>query len=302
LNIAIKSLAGRDARVLVSGLEHNAVMRPLHALRSRNVEYTVVPTELFDPAATLQNFWSAINDSTSLVVCTHVSNVFGAVMPVAELAKLCHNKGVPLVIDASQSAGVIPINMKELPGATLCMPGHKALYGPQGTGLLILSKSGKKFVPLMEGGTGSNSMQFDMPDELPDTLEAGTLNAWGAIGLIEGINFVRGKTPQKIDALERRLTRELVAMIGGNTHIKCFSHPEHQTGVLSMTFDDYDVETVAEQLSDAGIAVRAGLQCAPMAHMTAGTMPWGTLRVSLSAFSTPGDIKTFARKINQIVR
>ncbi|MCL2084587.1 MAG: aminotransferase class V-fold PLP-dependent enzyme [Oscillospiraceae bacterium] len=299
LNIAIKGLAKPGGHVLVSGFEHNAVMRPLKALESQNIRYTVVKTPLFDPEESLKNFWKMLSGDVSLVICTHASNVFGTVMPVAELSKMCRDRGVPMIIDASQTAGILPINMPELHGAVLCMPGHKALYGPQGTGLLILPK-GMSLPPLIEGGTGSNSLQFDMPEELPDALEAGTLNAWGAIGLLEGMRFARARQ-KEIGLHERALMTELLGLLAGIRTVKCYSHPKHQIGVLSMTFGGIDVEQAASGLADAEIAVRAGLQCAALAHMTAGTYPAGTLRVSLSAFSTTGEIRTFVRRLKEIL-
>ena len=299
LNVAIKSLARPGGRVLVSGLEHNAVMRPLHTLKDRGVSCAVAKTPLFDPGAALESFRASIDGRVSLVVCTHVSNVFGAVMPVEELSRVCRDKGVPLVIDASQSAGILPIDMRELPGAILCMPGHKSLYGPQGTGLLILPE-GVKLTPVIEGGTGSNSLLFTMPEELPDALEAGTQNAWGAAGLLEGMRFVRRQ--KDIIGHERGLLNGLLGLLDGVDGVTCHSRPEHQTGVLSMTFGGADPEDVAAGLSDAGVAVRAGLQCAALAHQTAGTYPSGTLRVSFSAFTTQNDTRAFVRKLTDVLK
>ena len=171
LNIAIKSLVRPGGRVAVSGYEHNAVTRVLHALRA---EVIVAAAPLFSPQETLEAFEGALKAGVDAAVCTHVSNVFGDILPIEGVAQLCRSSGVPLIIDASQSAGVLPIDCKMLGAAFIAMPGHKGLYGPQGTGLLLC---GGEALPLLQGGTGSESLRQEMPDFLPDRLEAGTHNS-----------------------------------------------------------------------------------------------------------------------------
>ena len=300
LNIAIKSLAIPGGKVLVSGFEHNAVMRPLNALEAKGVKHEVVNTPLFDPEKTCTAFENALDDDVNLVVCTHVSNVFGYILPIERIAELCRRKGVTLIIDAAQSAGVLPVNAEHLSGAVLCMPGHKGLYGPQGTGLLIVPE-GVTLTSLTEGGTGSNSLSLDMPQDMPDMLEAGTPNAWGAAGLYEGIKFVTGTGTEEIAKRERELLSLCAGYLYGINGVKFWYAPDVQTGVISMIFDGKDSEDVAALLNDKGIAVRAGLQCAPTAHDTVGTLPYGTLRVSFSYFTTPGEIRQFADILRRIV-
>ena len=301
LNIAIKSLARPGKKVLVSGFEHNAVMRPLRALEAKGVKHETLDTPLFDPGKTYTAFENALTGDVCLVVCTHVSNVFGYILPIEKIAGLCRSKGIPLVIDAAQSAGVLPVKENHLRGAVLCMPGHKALYGPQGTGLLIVPEN-IRLTSLTEGGTGSNSLSLDMPPDMPDALEAGTPNAWGAAGLYEGMKFVMDAGTEEIARRERGLLSLCAGYLYDMSGVRCMYAPDCQTGVISMVFDNNDAEDVASGLNEKGIAVRAGLQCAPVAHKTAGTLPYGTLRASFSYFTTPGEIKKFAEALKGILR
>ena len=187
LNIAIRSLLGSGDRVVISGYEHNAVTRPLTALKAK---VSVAGGPLFDQEAAIRAFDELIVPGVDAVICNHVSNVFGCVQPVGEMAALCAEAGVPFVLDASQSAGILPVRMDELHAAFIAMPGHKGLYGPQGTGVLLCG-DGQIPRPLLEGGTGSISLSQEMPDFLPDRIEAGTHNMPGIAGLLAGIRFLR---------------------------------------------------------------------------------------------------------------
>ena len=199
-NIAIRSLVPEGGRVAVSGYEHTAVTRPLHALGAR---IKVAASPLFDRAALLRAFENSISPELDAVVCTHVSNVFGFVLPIEEIAALCRAEGVPLIVDASQSAGILPFELDTLGAAFIAMPGHKGLYGPQGTGLLLCAHDA---APLRFGGSGSASLEQTMPDFLPDRLEAGTHNMPGIAGLLAGVRFVRRQGTQTILRHEHALT------------------------------------------------------------------------------------------------
>ena len=179
LNIALKTLVKPGGAVVISGYEHNAVTRPLRAIPDVTVKVASAP--LFDRAAALEAFDRALTEEVDAAVCTHVSNVFGAVLPIEAIAALCRRREIPLVIDASQSAGCLEVDFQALGAAFIAMPGHKGLYGPQGTGLLLCGREGE---PLLEGGTGSASLCQEMPDFLPDRLEAGTHNMVGIAGLL----------------------------------------------------------------------------------------------------------------------
>ena len=288
LNIAIKSLVPPGGKAVVSGYEHNAVTRPLTAL---GAEVSAAEAPLFRQSEVAAAFDRLIVPGTDAVICNHISNVFGFIQPVEAIAAMCRERGVPFIIDASQSAGVLPLNLDRLEAAFIAMPGHKGLYGPQGTGVLLCGEN----IPvrtLLEGGTGSLSIQQEMPDFLPDRLEAGTHNMPGIAGLLAGIQFVKQRGMANILDHERRLTllaAEGIRMLPG---AKVLAMPglREQAGVLSFVPLKKDVEEVGTRLAEQGIAVRTGLHCAPFAHKSAGTLDTGTVRVSFSDFNTRSEV------------
>ena len=297
LNIAIRSLVKPGARVLLSGYEHNAVTRPLAAIGG--VQTEVVRAPLFCPSLFLEELRRRMNHEVDVVICTHVSNVFGYVLPVDEIAALCRRRQVPLIVDASQSAGVLPVTFADWGAAFVAMPGHKGLYGPQGTGLLLC---GREAEPLLAGGTGSLSVLQDMPDFLPDRLEAGTQNVCGAAGLLAGLRFVRDRGEERIGRWEQALCRGMMDALAQVPGIRIYRRDWCQGGLFSFTVDGMDCEAIGEALGRRGIAVRAGLHCAPLAHRTAGTLETGTVRVSFSAFSQPRQVQCAAAAIRAAVR
>ena len=288
LNIAIKHLVRPGSRVVISGYEHNAVTRPLHAIPK--TEIRVVSAPLFDRTAMVEAFRTSLDLGADAAVCTHVSNVFGYILPIEEISALCRSRGVPLIVDASQSAGTLPVDFTALGAAFIAMPGHKGLYGPQGTGLLLC---GEEAVPLLEGGTGSESRSQAMPLFLPDRLEAGTHNLPGIAGLLEGIKFVHALGTEQILSHERRLIRLLGGGLARLPGVRPFlaQETEAQSGVLSFTVKGIDCEEIGIKAGESGIALRAGLHCAPLAHQTAGTLDSGTVRASVSAFNTEREIR-----------
>ncbi len=295
LNIAIKSLVPPEGKVVVSGYEHNAVTRPLEVLGAR---ISVAAAPLFEPKAVTAAFDRLIAPDVNAVVCNHVSNVFGFIQPVEEIADICRKRGVPFIVDASQSAGILPLNMETLGAAFIAMPGHKGLYGPQGTGVLLCG-AGVPVRPLMEGGTGSQSIQQQMPDFLPDRLEAGTLNVPGIAGLLAGVRYVRRGGLNKILDHEKHLTQMTIQGLETLPGIRVYASPglQNQTGVLSLTAEGLDVETIGSALEERGIAVRTGIHCAPYAHRTAGTLDTGTVRLSFSDFNTPEEVARLLRAL-----
>ena len=284
LNIAIRSLVSPGDTVVISGYEHNAVTRPLHAIGGVSVR--IVNGRLFDREQMAEGFRRAVDGDVKAVICTHTSNVFGYTLPMDEIADICRRKGVPLIVDASQSAGVQPVSLKRWGAAYVAMPGHKGLYGPQGTGLLLCGE-GQTAEPLLSGGTGSLSRQQEMPDFLPDRLEAGTQNVHGAAGLTEGIRFVRGMGLENIRRREAEVIRVLAEGLKRKGGYRVFDDPEGNGSVLSAVPLDTPPETLADRLAEQGAAVRSGLHCAPLAHVTAGTADTGTVRFSASVFNTP---------------
>lgn len=292
LNIAIKSLVPPGGKVVVSGYEHNAVTRPLAAL---DAQIVVASAPMFAPPEdVLAAFERCIAEGADAVICTHVSNVFGCVQPVEAIGAVCRRAKIPLIIDASQSAGILPLDLGRSGAAFIAMPGHKGLYGPQGTGILICAED----VPirtLIEGGTGSRSAEKNMPDFLPDRLEAGTHNVPGIAGLLEGLRFVRRIGTGRICTEERMLAAAAAEGLRQLPEAEVFAAEGlfAQTGVLSFRRRGISAETLGEKLMEKGVAVRAGLHCAPLAHRTAGTLETGTVRISFSALNTPEEVFRF---------
>ena len=298
LNIAIKSLVPPGGRAVISGYEHNAVTRPLAAL---GAQVSVAAAPLFRPEAVTAAFDRLIVPGTDAVICSHVSNVFGFVQPVEAVAAICRQRGVPFIIDASQSAGMLTLDMAALGAAVIAMPGHKGLYGPQGTGVLLCGKD----VPvrtLLEGGTGSLSMQQEMPDFLPDRLEAGTHNMPGIAGLLAGVRFVCQLGPENICREERLLAHQAAEGLRRVPGLTVHALPDlaAQAGVLSIVPEQMDAEALGAALAERGIAVRAGLHCAPLAHRTAGTLNTGTVRLSFSHWNTREEVDRLLEAVGEI--
>lgn len=294
LNIAIKSLAKQGSRVVVSGFEHNSVTRPLNEL---GADIRVAGTKLFDTNAVLNDFDGKIKGA-DLVVCTHVSNVFGFVLPVYEIGELCRMRSVPFIVDASQSAGILDVDFKRLGAEFVAMPGHKALFGPQGTGILLCRGDA---VPLLSGGTGSDSIMQAMPEYLPERLEAGTHNVCGIAGLKAGIDYIKKTGRENIERHEKLLLRQMIRELQFVDSLRLFTGDDCQSGVLSICCDRINCEDFAAELGRRGICTRAGLHCAPYAHRSAGTISSGTLRLSFSPFVTQTQVHTAAQNIKQII-
>ncbi len=288
LNMAIRTLVKRGDRVVISGFEHNAVTRPLYALGAR---VTVAGRRLFDPEDTLKAFRRALVPGTRAVIVTHVSNVFGYRLPLDELARMCENRGIPLVVDGAQSAGMMEVNMEKLGAAFLAVPGHKGLQGPMGTGMLLCRQVPK---PLLYGGTGSQSMLPSMPDFLPDRGEAGTLNVPGITGLDAGIRRVLAQGPERIGVREKALgamAAKGLEALGMDVYTG-----EGQMGTVSFRSGE-DCEGGVEALANRGFALRGGLHCAPLAHRSAGTVETGTIRMSVGPETTTGEVTAFLQAV-----
>ena len=286
LNVAIRTLVNPGDRVVISGFEHNAVTRPLHGLGAR-VE--VAGRRLFDWSDTLEKWEKALQKTPKAAVFTHVSNVFGYILPVDEMAALCRRYGVPFIVDAAQSAGMLPVDLKKWGASFIAMPGHKGLLGPQGTGLLLCGSNPE---PLLLGGTGSNSMEQTMPDFLPDRGEAGTLNVPGIAGLMAGMRYVNRLGVETIAAKARIPAASCAAGLRKMGYTVYSG--EHQSATLSFV-PRGDCEAVAAGLARRGIAVRAGLHCAPLAHESAGTLTTGTVRVSFGHDASSRQSAAFLR-------
>ena len=292
LNTVLSSRLGPGDRVVISALEHNAVMRPLRHLESTHgIEVAVV--EGGDPhgVPTPQEVAARVAEApTALVVLNHASNVSGGVLPVAAVARAV--APVPAVADAAQTAGSLAIDFAALGVAALVCSGHKGLLGPPGIGVLLLAP-GFKVEPLVRGGTGSRSESEEMPEFLPDRLEAGTVNGPGAAGLGAACRWLREHTVEAVGEhglhLVRRLADGLRAIPGARLH--GWEDDRPHTGVLSFTVDGADTGELAAWLDrERGIMLRAGLHCAPAAHRRLGTFPDGTLRAGIGPFNTEDDV------------
>ena len=303
LNTVIKGILKSGDHAVISSYEHNAVVRPLEFLKNRGVEYSIAQVDYADNEKTVDNFRKAFKENTRLVICTHASNVFGIRLPIERIAALCKLNGILFCVDAAQTAGLIPIYLKNSDIDYLCTAGHKGLYGPMGTGLLIINS---KVIPesLIQGGTGSLSAQVNQPEILPDKFESGTCNLPGICGLLKGIEFIEKTGIQKIHNHEFMLLELLYSKLKCIKNVKLYTpKPEinYNAPLLSFNIGDMPSEQVAEILDKKyNIAVRAGLHCAPTAHKKLGTETQGTVRISLSYFNTTSHINSVSNAVKNI--
>jgi len=303
LNTVIRGLLEEGGRALTSDLEHNAVRRPLAALSARYPRYDTAAWSP-DEDETVEHFRRAIRPDTRLLVCTHASNVFGVTLPIRKLSRLAHDHGLLFCVDAAQSAGVLPVDMEADGIDYLCVAPHKGLYAPMGTGLL-LCRERDKIPPLVRGGTGSYSVQAVQPPDLPDRLESGTPNTAGICGIRAGLRFVREKGRERIYAHEIALLQRVYDRLASHPGIRVYT-PRPAVGrtapVLSLNVVGLPSEQTAALLNEQGIAVRAGLHCAPLAHTRFGTLPQGTVRLAPSAFSTAEEAEKIGKVFSQIAK
>lgn len=300
LNIAIKSVLHGGGHAVISSYEHNSVVRPIKKLESAGVTYKVAECPLFNRHAALQSFETCISEQpTDCVIVNHISNVFGYELPIYEIDKMCCRYNIPMIVDASQSAGAKNIDVKSLKSAAyICMPGHKSLYGLQGTGVLLCCKD-KYLYSIIEGGTGSNSLYLNQPDFLPDIFESGTLNVPGIAALCEGVKFIRKIGISQVAAYHRDLTRRALEKLMAVRGIKVVTGPFHDHGVISFYSPDVGCEEIGEVLARNNICVRSGFHCAPLAHRAAGTEEHGTVRISFSLFSKPWELESLCKVLDR---
>jgi cysteine desulfurase/selenocysteine lyase len=301
LNLAMYGLLRRGDHVVTTSVEHNSVMRPLRHLETQGVAVTVVPCAS-DGTLKLGAVRQAIQPQTRLLVTTHASNVAGTLLPVAELAALAHERGVLYLVDAAQTAGAVPIDVRQIGMDLLAFTGHKALWGPTGTGGLYI-REGLELTPLIRGGTGSDSAREIQPTFLPDAHESGTLNVAGIAGLAAGVRFVSDIGIEAVRAHEQNLTARFLAGAERIPRILLYGprDPTLQCGLVSLNIAGA-VPSEAGLLFDQsyGIMVRTGLHCAPSAHRSLGTFPMGTVRFSFGWFNTPAEVDTALQALREI--
>jgi cysteine desulfurase family protein len=302
INMALKGWLKLGDHVITSSIEHNAMWRPLKALERRGVEVTAVlcaRSGALDPA----EVESAIQPSTRLIALLHASNVLGTILPVAEIGALARRRGIPFLVDAAQTAGAYPLDMQAMNIDLLAFPGHKGLFGPHGTGGLVV-RPGIVLETWIEGGSGTESAPETMPEALPLRLEAGTQNAAGIAGLLAGTRFVLEQGVEKIRAHEMELTNLLMDLLRGVPNLTLLgpADPAARTAVISVTIEGYVPEQLAMVLDQVfNIATRAGLHCAPQAHRTAGTLEIGALRFSPGYFNTADEIHEATEALKSIL-
>ncbi len=293
LNIVLKGILNKGDHVVVSCLEHNAVMRPLQSLTQMGIDYSVAKVYPKDNDATLDSFRKSLNERTKLIVCMHVSNVWGIRLPIERISAMARQYNIRVVVDAAQSAGIFNIDLKDSNIDYLCLAGHKGLYGPMGTGIIII-KNANDIRPIIEGGTGSNSISMEQPNIMPDKFESGTLNITGIIGLGAAIDFINSKGINNIARHEYNLVSRLYEALSNMDHIELYMpKPDlnYFAPLISFNVKKLDSENVARFLSNNGIAVRAGLHCAPSAHKFCGTLDRGAVRVCPSVFTKYSEIE-----------
>jgi cysteine desulfurase / selenocysteine lyase len=301
INLGLKGVLKTGDQVVTTSMEHNSVIRPLRFLESRGVATTIVSCSA-QGKISVEEMERAFQKNTRLVIMTQASNVTGGFMPVAEVVRVAHRHGIPVMVDAAQTAGVLPISVKSLAIDLLAAPGHKGLLGPQGTGFLYVGES-MEVQPLKEGGTGSKSESETQPDFLPDRLEAGTQNTPGIAGLGAGVEFLLSQGLETVREKEMALSRMLWEGLQGIKGVRLYgpNKAEERTAVVTFNLEGMNPQVVASILDTAyDVAVRSGLHCAALAHRTLGTFPEGTVRVSPGFFSETREIEFFLAAVREI--
>lgn len=293
LNYFIRGFLKSGDHVLVTGMEHNAVMRPLYAMEKKGVCYEMIYTDE-EGNVSLEDMEYKIRPNTKAVIVLHASNVCGSIVPIEEMGKICRNRHIYFAVDTAQSAGTIPVDMQGAEIDFLAFTGHKGLLGPQGIGGFLISPAlDDRMEPLIMGGTGSQSDRFEMPKSLPDKYESGTLNLPGIIGLHASLAYIKQQGMEKLHQKKMELTQYFLEQVKEFSEIQIIGKKgiENRVAVVSLDFLNMDNAEAAFKLEqEYGIMTRVGLHCAPAAHRTLGTYPQGTVRFAFSAFNTMEEI------------
>ncbi len=306
LNYALKGFASTGGHILISDLEHNSVRRPALALeRELGCRVDTFRTFGGDPDMILSDIEKKLRPNDTVVVSVHVSNICNITLPIGAIGKLCRDAGCRFIVDASQSAGHRKIDVRDERIDVLCMPGHKGLYGPMGTGLMVFgeaaAREAERIRTTVEGGSGAESEKASMPDALPERLEAGTLNAHGAAGLLAGVEWIKKTGEERIAAHERRLYEEFVGILKTDKRITVYDDGGPGAVVLFNVKGASPAE-VGGALDRDGICVRTGFHCAPTAHRTVGTGKDGAVRVSFGYFNTLSEVRFAAERVLSVSR
>lgn len=293
LNYAIKGLTEHGDHLLIDSLAHNASYRPLMSL----VNSGFCSADIYD-SRDISDLENKLRPNTKVIITTHQSNISSDTADIEKIGQICAENGIKFIVDASQSAGHIPIDMRKMNITSLCMPGHKGLFGPMGVGILV-SAEGTKYKTVIEGGTGVNSLDTEMPDELPERLEAGTLPLAAIAGLNAGISYITKKGVANIESKVNMLSDRLFMHLSKIEQSTIYG--SHSGSVVSFNVDGILPSVIGEEMSKLGICLRTGYHCAPLAHKTLGSYENGSVRVSLSPMNTVRDMDTFASALSKII-
>ncbi|MEA5096033.1 MAG: aminotransferase class V-fold PLP-dependent enzyme [Sedimentibacter saalensis] len=301
LNMAIKGILRPGDHVVTTAMEHNSVLRPIKELENIGVENTIVSCS-HEGKINVQDIEAAIKTNTRMVVTTHVSNLTGTIFPIEKIGEMCKRRNVLYLVDGSQSAGVLEIDMQKQHIDFLAVPGHKGLLGPQGTGALLIN-SDAEIKEIKEGGTGSESSNPHQPNFYPDKLEAGTHNLPGIAGLNAGLKYILNKGTKSILSHEKSILETFINEMRKNPKIVIYG-PEDindRSGVVPVNIAGMDSSEVAYILdTEYNIAVRPGLHCAPLAHKTIGTENIGAVRFGIGPFTKRSDVIAAVKALNEI--
>lgn len=302
LNMAIKGAVKKGSHILISNLEHNAVSRPVETMALKGyITYDIFKFDP-DPDVITENIKTLLRPNTSLIVCTQASNVFGCAFPIAEIGRLAREKGICFVVDGAQGAGVLKIDCESSNVDVYCAAGHKGLYGPMATGFMAV-RDGIRLDTIVEGGTGSSSLRMEQPDFMPDRFESGTLSNSNIIGLGAGIDFVNRKGIDNIYNHELKLINTIYSELEKMPQVTLYT-PVAERGksapIISFNYGDFSSEKTAQLLAEKGVAVRAGLHCAPLAHRAFHTENRGTVRISPSVFTTARECEIFINTLKKL--
>ena len=300
LNIAIKSLLPDHSHILISDIEHNSVLRPVYSLyKEKRCSY-----DLFNTDGNNEQIISSIKlnlkKNKRMLVCTHLSNVGCRRLPIKEIGNFCRENNILFIVDAAQSAGVYEIDVKDMNINALCIPGHKSLYGPQGVGIILFNGINPKKT-LLQGGTGIDSFNLNMPDSLPEMLEAGTMPTPNIVGLSSAVKWLNKLTMEKIRTHEECLYNLLLSLLENNERISVYKMNDYSGNTLMFNINNLTSQKVASILDDYGICVRDGFHCSPLAHKKLATGKNGAIRVGFSIFNTQLDVYTLYDALMDII-
>ena len=301
LNIALKGTLNPGDHVVSTVLEHNSVLRPLYALEEQGVEVTLLNSNL-QGMVDYDDFEKAVKDNTRMIVCTHGSNLTGNLLDVKRIGQIAKKHGLLFVVDASQTAGVFPIDVQEMQIDILCFTGHKGLLGPQGTGGMYV-REGVSVRPLKVGGSGVHTYKKKHPSEMPTALEAGTLNGHGIAGLDAAIGYLEKEGIDNIRAKEQKLMWKFYNGVKDIPNVKVYGDfgGTERCAVVSLNIGEYDSSEVSDELlMTYGISTRAGGHCAPLMHEALGTVEQGAVRFSFSHYNTDEEVETAIRAVKEL--